>query len=184
MGLNAVLPLVWFTYRPSFPTCKVGLGITRSQNSSEYCSIQALREWLTRRGLNPRPWLLFIVTQSDLSLAVVPGPAPSPDRLLGNVSTQGRAWGRRGPAHHHPGHAAGEPGPSGSTGPSLIDCRTAHLILKTLNELACLQRIRTETPSVLDPDLPATIHRAGDSIQKDVKTIRPLAGAWEREETF
>lgn len=46
------------------------------------------------------------------------------------------------PSHHHPD-------PSGSTGPSLIDCQTAHLILETRNELACLQRIRTETPSVL-----------------------------------
>lgn len=104
---------------------------------------------------------LFLTPQSDPSPADFPGPAwvsdhPSDASHSGVMSGRsaqprswGLGWGGAGAALELAGAQA--VWPAGPTAPWLADCWTVHLTLKTQDELACLERKRNKTPSVLSP---------------------------------
>ena len=117
-----------------------------------YCSIQARRELLTGRGCRRRThslWGILFIYYPDWPFPgwfswSCSGFRTSPvHKPLWNVGTQAELRG-----------ADGEPAEGCAIWPigihwALTDCWTAHLILKTQNELACLERVRNETISVL-----------------------------------
>lgn len=144
------------------PTCEAGATVVclrLALRHRKQPGVQSFSEGRPRRELSPV--VPCFSPQSDPSPADFPGPAwvsdhPSDASHSGVMSGRsaqprswGLGWGGAGAALELAGAQA--VWPAGPTAPWLADCWTVHLTLKTQDELACLERKRNKTPSVLSP---------------------------------